>query len=111
MIKCILIYVFSVFISALSQILLKLSARKEYDNLLKEYLNPLVIVAYSIFFASSLLTVIAYKEVPLSMGPVIESVGYVFVTLMSFLVLKEKIGRQKLVGIILILIGVLIFYT
>lgn len=111
MIKYILIYVFSVFISALSQILLKLSARKEYDNLLKEYLNPFVIVAYSIFFASSLLTVIAYKEVPLSMGPVIESVGYVFVTLMSFLFLKEKIGRQKLVGIILILIGVLIFYT
>ena len=40
MIKYVIIYVVSVFISSISQILLKISANTEYKDKLHEYLNP-----------------------------------------------------------------------
>ena len=41
----IFLFVFSVFISSVSQTILKTSAEKKYDNRLQEYLNPKVIIA------------------------------------------------------------------
>ena len=71
---CILL--FSVFISSVSQILLKKAANRTYESPLKEYLNPLVIGAYGMFFCSVILTMLALKYVPLSMSPILESTGY-----------------------------------
>ena len=56
---CILL--FSVFISSVSQILLKKAANRTYESPLKEYLNPLVIGAYGMFFCSVILTMLALK--------------------------------------------------
>ena len=53
---CILLL--SVFISSVSQIILKKAAGKVYDSTLKEYLNPMVIGAYAMFFCSVILTMI-----------------------------------------------------
>ncbi len=108
MIKYVCIYVFSVFISAISQILLKLSAKKEHKNFIREYVNPLVIVAYSIFFCSSILTIIALKCVPMSLAPVIESSGYIFVALLGYICLHETIGKRKAMGIFLIFVGIIV---
>ena len=44
-----IIFIFGVFISSISQIILKKSAQKKYENKIKEYLNPRVIFAYMIF--------------------------------------------------------------
>ena len=49
-----LIVLLGVFISAISQVMLKKSAVKKYDSRIKEYLNPLVIFAYFIFFIATL---------------------------------------------------------
>ena len=72
----IVIFLLSVLIAAISQILLKRSAGKQYTSKAREYLNVRVIAAYALFFLSSLLTVLAYRGVPLSMGPVLETTGY-----------------------------------
>lgn len=109
MTKYIIVFICSVFISSVSQIILKLSAEKKYESKWKEYLNLRVLTAYAIFFLSSLLTVFAYKYVPLSMGPVLEACGYIFVAVMGYLFLHEKIGRRKLVGLGMILAGIMIF--
>ena len=103
------IFLFSVFISSLSQIMLKKSALKNYDNRIREYLNPLVISAYGIFLLSSFITLYAYKYVPLSMGPILESSGYVFVGILSYLILKEKLNKRKITGMAVILLGIIIF--
>ena len=108
MVMYIVLFLVSVMISSISQILLKMSANKVYDNKLKEYMNPRVIIAYGMFFTSSLITVIAYKGVPLVLGPVLESVGYVFVAVLSYFFLKEKIGKKKCLGLMLIIVGVII---
>ena len=103
------LFVFSVFISSVSQTILKTSAEKKYDNRLQEYLNPKVIIAYGIFFLSSLITVVAYKYVPLSLGPILESCGYIFITLLGYFILHEKVGKKKLIGLMVILMGICIF--
>ena len=103
------IYVLGVIISAFAQILLKKSADVERKSKLKEYLNFKTIFAYGIFFGATLCSVIAYKYVPLSMGPILGTTEYVFVALLSYFLLKEKIGKKKLIGLIVIIFGVLIF--
>lgn len=103
------IMLFSVFISSISQIILKKSTMKEYKNTLGEYLNPYVIIAYTIFFSSTLITIYALKYVPLSMAPIIESTGYIFILVLSRIFLNEKISRKKIFGVILILLGILLF--
>lgn len=103
------IYILGVIISALAQILLKKSADIKRDNKIKEYLNFKTIFAYGIFFGATLCTVLAYKYVPLSMGPILGTTEYIFVAILSYLLLKEKISKKKMLGLITIIIGVLIF--
>ena len=99
----------SVFISSVSQIILKKAADKTYESTLKEYMNPMVIGAYGLFFCSVILTMLALKHVPLSMSPILESTGYIFVSVMGYIFLKERFSRRKLMGFALILAGIVIF--
>ena len=110
MIKYIAVFLFSVFISSVSQIMLKTSTKTEYQRVIDEYLNPRVIVAYIIFFCSSLLTIFAYKYVPLSMGPILEASGYIFVTVLGYFCLHETIGKKKALGMVCILSGIAVSY-
>lgn len=103
------VFLVSVFISSVSQIILKSSADKEKKSFLQEYLNVKVITAYGLFFVSSLITILAYKYVPLSMGPILEASGYIFVAVLGFLFLKERIGKRKLAGLCCIIAGITIF--
>ena len=103
------IYILGVFVSSIAQILLKKSANIERENKLKEYLNFKTIFAYGIFFGATLCTLFAYKFIPLTMGTVLETTGYIFVTILSYFLLKEKITKKKLIGLVIIIIGVLIF--
>jgi len=98
-----------VFIGSISQVLLKKAAMKQYSSPIKEYLNPLVILAYVLFFATTLFSVFAYKVIPLSLGPVLEATGYIYVTIFGVVIFKEKINRKKIIALALILIGVVVF--
>lgn len=40
---------------------------KQYESKIKEYMNPLVIIAYIMFVGTTFLSIIAYKGIPLSM--------------------------------------------
>lgn len=103
------VFIVSVLVSSVSQVMLKSSANKDHGGGIKEYLNPTVIIAYGLFFLATLITVFAYKVVPLSMGPILESSGYIFVAVLSVAVLKERMSRKKLIGMLLILVGVALF--
>ena len=84
-------------------------SEKTYESTLKEYMNPMVIGAYGLFFCSVILTMLALKHVPLSMSPILESTGYIFVSVMGYIFLKERFSRRKLMGFALILAGIVIF--
>lgn len=103
------IYILGVIISAFAQILLKKSANIERESKIKEYLNFKTMFAYGIFFGATLCTVISYQYVPLSMGPILGTTEYIFVAILSYFLLKEKISKKKLIGLITIILGVFIF--
>ena len=103
------ILVLSVFIASCSQIILKSSAGREHENMLKEYLNVRVVTGYGMMVLSTILTIIAFRGLEYKYGPVIESLGYVFVMVLGNLFLKEKITKKKLAGNALILLGIFIF--
>ena len=103
------IYLLGVLISSISQVLLKKAALHTYDSPLKEYLNPLVITAYAFFFGATLMTILAYKVVPLSFGPVLESSSYLYVTVFGVLIFKEKMTKKKAAALALILMGIVIY--
>ena len=43
------------------------------------------------------------------MGPILEATQYIFIAVFSYFFLKEKISKKKLIGLITIVLGVLIF--
>ena len=99
----------SVVVASVSQVLLKKSALKKYDNVIKEYLNPYVIGGYGLLFGSMLLTVYAYSGMDFKNGPVIESLGNVFVLVLGYFVFRERISFRKILGIACIMAGIVIF--
>ena len=101
-------YLVSVFLASVSQIVLKKSAGTEYKRKIDEYINKNVIIAYSIFFICTLFTVFALKKIPLSLAPILESTGYIYIAMLSIIFLKERITKKKIIGLILIVMGVLI---
>ena len=108
MIIYIALYLLAVFISSFSQVLLKISAIKEHNSVWQEYVNLYVIVAYGLFFLSTLATMYAYKVLPLSYGPVLDATGYIWVSFLGKMVLKEKIPIRKIIGLLLIIVGIVI---
>ena len=105
--SCILLI--GVFIGSVSQVMLKKSTQKIYSSPIKEYLNPLVISAYILFFGTTLLSIYAYKVVPLSLGPVLEATSYLYITFFGITIFKEKINKKKIFSLCLIITGILVY--
>ena len=97
------------FISAISQVILKKAALKTYPSKIREYLNFPVVFAYSLFLLTTFMCIFAYRVVPLSFGPVLESTSYLYVTVFGVLFFKERITKKKVVALTMILLGVVIY--
>lgn len=95
--------------SSISQVMLKKAAMRNYRSKVLEYLNPLVISAYLIFFGTTLLSVYAYRGIPLSMGPVLEATSYIYVTIFGAVLFREKITGKKVIGLACIIGGILVY--
>ncbi len=98
-----------VFISTVSQVMLKKSALKNYSSKIKEYINPLVATAYVLFIGTTILSVLAYKRIPLSLGMVLESTSYIYITIFGVKIFKEKISKTKVMALLFIIAGVLLY--
>ncbi len=104
---CILLL--GVFISAVSQVILKKAAVKQHGSFLKEYLNAPVIIAYVMFVGTTLLCVLAYRVIPLSMGPILEATSYIYVTIFGVLIFHERLNKKKVLALVLIIGGIAIY--
>lgn len=109
--KYILLLVLSVVVASFSQILLKKSAEKTHASVIREYLNPFVIIGYGMMVLSTLLTVGGYVGLEYKNGAVIEALGFVLVMFLSRIFFGEKITKKKLLGNSLILLGIFAFYS
>ncbi len=110
MIPFIFLALFGQLLASISQILLKQSSGKTYPNFIRQYLNVLVIGGYGLLVISMLVAIICYGHMPYMYVVIIEPVGYIMVMFLSRLIFKEKVTRNKLLGMLLILCGILVFY-
>lgn len=97
-----------VFIGSVSQVLLKKSSIKKHSSWIMEYMNPYVIFAYVLFFSTTLISVTAYKVISLSLGAVLETTSYIYITFFSITIFKEKINGRKIIALCLIIFGSII---
>lgn len=106
-----LLVILGIFSCSLSQLFLKKSANREHKSKLFEVVNPLVIFSYGIFFCSLLINIWAMsKGLQLKEMAMLESLGYIFVPLLSWLFLKETITKRMVLAVFIIISGIIIFY-
>ena len=106
----VLMFALSSFIAALSQMLLKKSAMEHHENVTFEYLNIKVIAGYGMMFLGMFCCIFGYsKSVTLQAGSVMESIGNLWVMILSFLCFREPLTRNKILGNLMIIAGIVIF--
>ena len=99
----------AVALSAASQMLLKRAAKTSYPNPIREYLNVWVIGGYGLLVLSMLTVIFACRGLEVKYIPVLESLGFPLVMLLGRLFYGEKLTKNKLLGMGLILLGIAIF--
>lgn len=106
-----LLCVFSVLLAAGAQMLLKQGTKKEYSSFWRQYINPWVIGGYAIMGGTLLLNVFCMSRGVLvkELGG-IESLSYLFVPCLSWLFFKERITWRKVGAIVVIMLGVVVFF-
>ena len=107
----VLIYLITPLLSAVSQLILKKAADQPKYTGVRTYLNTPVILAYALFFGCMLLNVVALRTLDLTVASVLEASGYIYVMALSFLVLKEKITPRRLIGNLMIILGIVLTLT
>ena len=103
--------ILGIFASSCSQILLKKSANSRHKTWIASILNWRVLTAYLIFFSSLFINITAMSNgVEMKELPIMEWLGYVFVPILSYFFIGEKITKRICLSIALILLGIYVFY-
>jgi len=105
----VIIAVLGVVIAGFSQILLKKGAMRPHISFIRDYLNAPVIIGYMMMFISVLTSMIAYRGLPMMTVPIIEALGFVLVPVLSYFFFKEKFTKNKIIGIVIIILGIIIY--
>ena len=103
------IMIIGVLIASAAQVLLKSEAVRPHENIIREYLNLRVILGYGMLLASTLFAIYAYRVLSVSFGSVLDSTGYIFVTLLSYFVFKERIDCKRIIAICFIVVGIAVY--
>jgi multidrug transporter EmrE-like cation transporter len=101
----------AVFLTGVSQVLLKCGARRGEGNtsFFAPYLNILTISGYAILLIVTVISVIALREIPLKIFYALAALGYVVVAGLSWRLLKEGITQNKILAVLLIVCGIILF--
>lgn len=103
------ILLFAFFVSSVSQVILKKESMKVHGSISQDYLNLNVIIAYILFIGTTFLAIFAYKVVPLSMGSILETTSYLWITIFGVIIFKERITKRRALALLLIIGGIIIF--
>lgn len=101
------LFLVCVMASSCAQISLKMGTTKQYQGIM-QYLNPYVIFGYGIFFAMTLCSTYLYRYISIVSGTILDSFGYIFVSVLSIIFFKEHWSKKKTLGLIFIVIGTML---
>lgn len=106
---CVFLAAFGAFLSGVSQILLKSQANTtEKESFFKKFLHPKVFLSYVILFLTLAINQVALTKISLSVIPCITATSFIWVFALSALILKEKITKRKVIGVLIIILGVVV---
>ena len=102
---------FGAVLTVIAQLLMKkASFRKDnYKSKFSSILNPFTISAYFILTIVTFLTFYGLKKVDLLFMILVQPVIMILVLICSSLFFREKLGMKKILGSIIIIIGVILF--
>ena len=103
------LFLFAVAIAGFGQIALKKVALERNRSLLQQYVNIHVALGYFLMLCSMVMVSVAYRGMLFKEGPMLESLTFIWVPLLSSYFLGERITHSKLLGFCIIILGVLIF--
>ncbi|HRF48137.1 MAG TPA: EamA family transporter [Anaerolineales bacterium] len=103
------LYALGVFLSALSQVLLKVSADRNWPNRFRVYANKYVGGAYGLMLLSFALSSLALRDMRASLAPVIESASFIFVLVFGRVLFRDSVKVRQVLGVILIVLGMIVF--
>lgn len=113
MIFSLFLVLLAVLLTGISQVLLKIGSAhqgKRKKSILDAYLNLPTLFAYGLLLCVTVISIIALTgRIPLKMFYAIMSLNLVVVVGLSWGILKEEINKKMVWGIILIVIGIVIF--
>ena len=64
---------------------------------------------YILMFTSVLATMFAYRGIDYMTVQIVEASGYILVPVLSYVFLKESFSKNKVVGIVIIIAGMLVY--
>ncbi|MBQ3641926.1 multidrug ABC transporter [bacterium] len=106
-----IIVAINVLVCSSAQLLLKKSAEKNHESFFATLFNMRVITAYFFFFCSIPINILAMQHgVLLKDMPILESLGYIFVPVLSLFFIGEKLTSRVLFSMFMIVLGIFIFY-
>lgn len=97
-----LLFISSVF-GAFSTLFFKMSSKGKISPFNKQLVGAVTLAGISFLFY-----MYALKQAPLTFLYLIASVNYIWAVLLARFVLKETIGKSKIAGVCLIILGIII---
>lgn len=95
--------------TSIGHLLLKIAAVKVAQTNGRIYTHPVSILAYGIFAGVAFLSIYAMKGLDLKVFFALNSLTYICIPVLAFLVLKESFTKNKVIGVLVISLGVLLF--
>jgi drug/metabolite transporter (DMT)-like permease len=97
-------------LASTGQVLLKKGATRGLrHSMFRSLFDPFVIAGYMLMLASTVTSTIALKVLPLKVTVTLLPLGYIVVTVLSVMLLHERMRRHHFLGMLLILTGIMIF--
>jgi len=98
----------SIFIAVIAQLFFKAFSlsKPEDGNIYLYLLNYKLIAGFALYFISAILYIVALKKIDLSVAYPTISISYIFVILLSHFIFGESLTTYKILGSILITLGV-----
>ena len=98
---------------AIAQIMLKISTRADQSSLVVNSLinfNLNLFIGMILYSMSFLVFLLALKSLPVSIAHPTMALSYVIVLILAYFFLDESLDYQKLIGITMIILGIMVIW-
>lgn len=95
--------------TSIGHLLLKIASTRVSKTCGKIYTHPISIASYLIFAFVAFLSIYAMKGLDMKVFFALNSLTYICIPILAYLVLQESFTRNKVIGVIIISIGVVLF--